>query len=55
MIGVASTRLAPSGTVFVHGEFWNADAAEPVEANERVELLAVDGLRLRVRRAPERS
>jgi membrane-bound serine protease (ClpP class) len=55
MIGVASTRLAPSGTVFVHGEYWNADAAEPVEANERVELLAVDGLRLRVRRAPERS
>jgi len=55
MIGVASTRLAPSGTVFVHGEYWNADAAEPVEANERVELLAVEGLRLRVRRAPKRS
>ncbi len=55
MIGVASTRLAPSGTVFVHGEYWNADAAEPVEANERVELLAVEGLRLRVRRAPHRS
>ena len=55
MIGVASTRLAPSGTVFVHGEYWSADAAEPIEANERVELLAVEGLRLRVRRAPERS
>ena len=55
MIGVASTRLAPSGTVFVHGEYWSADAAEPVEANERVELLAVEGLRLRVRRAPQRS
>jgi membrane-bound serine protease (ClpP class) len=55
MIGVASTRLDPSGTVFVHGEYWNADAAEPIEANERVELLAVDGLRLRVRRAPQRS
>jgi membrane-bound serine protease (ClpP class) len=55
MIGVATTRLDPSGTVFVHGEYWNADAAEPVEASERVELVAVEGLRLRVRRAPERS
>jgi membrane-bound serine protease (ClpP class) len=55
MIGVATTRLDPSGTVFVHGEYWNADAAEPVEPNERVELVAVEGLRLRVRRAPERS
>jgi membrane-bound serine protease (ClpP class) len=55
MIGVAATRLDPSGTVFVHGEYWSADAAEPVEANERVELLAVEGLRLRVRRAPERG
>jgi membrane-bound serine protease (ClpP class) len=55
MVGVASTRLDPSGTVFVHGEYWSADAAEPIEANERVELLAVDGLRLRVRRAPQRS
>jgi membrane-bound serine protease (ClpP class) len=55
MIGVAATRLDPSGTVFVHGEYWSADAAEPVDANERVELLAVEGLRLRVRRAPERG
>ena len=55
MIGVASTRLDPSGTVFVRGEYWTADAAEPVERDERVELLAVEGLRLRVRRAPQRG
>lgn len=55
MVGVATTRLDPSGTVFVHGEYWSADAAEPIEAKERVELLAVEGLRLRVRRAPERG
>ena len=55
MIGVASTRLDPSGTVYVRGEYWRADAAEPVEPNERVELLAVEGLRLRVRRAPDRG
>jgi membrane-bound serine protease (ClpP class) len=55
MIGVAQTRLDPSGTVLVHGEYWRADADEPIEANERVETLGVEGLRLRVRRAPRRS
>jgi membrane-bound ClpP family serine protease len=54
MIGVASSRLDPSGTVFVRGEYWRADADEPIEANERVETLGVEGLRLRVRRAPRR-
>jgi membrane-bound serine protease (ClpP class) len=52
MIGVAATRLDPSGTVLIHGEYWRADATEPIEADERVETLAVEGLRLRVRRAP---
>ena len=55
MIGVTSTRLDPSGTVYVRGEYWRADAEQPIEANERVEALSVEGLRLRVRRAPERS
>ena len=55
MVGVASTRLDPSGTVFIHGEYWRADADEPIEANERVETLGVEGLRLRVRRAPRRG
>ncbi len=55
MVGVATTRLAPSGTVYLRGEYWRADAAETIEADERVETLAVEGLRLRVRRAPERG
>jgi membrane-bound serine protease (ClpP class) len=54
MIGVAETRLDPSGTVLIHGEYWRADASEPIEPRERVEAVAVEGLRLRVRRAPER-
>ena len=37
-------RSIPSGTVFVRGEYWRADAEQPVEANERVETLAVEGL-----------
>jgi membrane-bound ClpP family serine protease len=54
-VGVSSTRIDPSGTVLVHGEFWHADADEPIEANERVETLSVEGLRLRVRRAAARG
>jgi membrane-bound serine protease (ClpP class) len=55
MIGVSSTRIDPSGTVLVHGEFWHADSDEPIEANEPVETLSVEGLRLRVRRAADRT
>ncbi|HET6305170.1 MAG TPA: nodulation protein NfeD [Myxococcota bacterium] len=51
MQGKAITALAPEGTVFLRGEYWNAHAEEPVAAGERVEVTAVDGLLLRVRRA----
>lgn len=37
-----------SGTVFVHGEYWNAVAAGPVRAGERVPVLDLDGLTLTV-------
>lgn len=50
--GRARTALAPRGKVFVSGELWDAETAEgerPVAAGERVEVLARDGLRLRVR------
>lgn len=39
------------GKVFVHGEYWNAVADEPIEIGVSVEVIGVDGLRLRVRRA----
>ena len=51
--GVATTRLAPSGTVFLRGEYWAADADETIEAKARVEAVALRGLRLKVKRAPE--
>jgi membrane-bound serine protease (ClpP class) len=46
---------AGGGKVFVHGEYWNAVAAEPIVVGERVEVVAVDGLRLTVRRSPDRQ
>ena len=50
--GVVRTRLDPEGLVFVHGETWRARADEEIEPDERVEVVEVRGLTLRVRRAP---
>jgi membrane-bound serine protease (ClpP class) len=50
--GTARSPLAPRGKVFVHGEIWEAVAEEPVAAGEPVEVVAVDGLTLKVRRGP---
>jgi membrane-bound serine protease (ClpP class) len=47
---VARSALAPAGKVFLRGEIWNAVAETPVPAGEPVEVLAREGLTLRVRR-----
>jgi membrane-bound serine protease (ClpP class) len=51
MIGRADTALTPDGRVFVRGEYWSAHAEETIPAGRSVEVLAVEGLRLRVRAA----
>jgi membrane-bound serine protease (ClpP class) len=45
----ARTALAPDGKVFVQGEWWNATAESPVAAGAEVEVIAVEGMTLRVR------
>ncbi|MDR5689045.1 MAG: NfeD family protein, partial [Armatimonadota bacterium] len=49
-VGVAKTDLDGQGLVLVAGEDWTAESDEPVRAGERVRVVAVEGLRLRVRR-----
>jgi membrane-bound serine protease (ClpP class) len=51
LVGRTSTALSPEGKVFVRGEYWTAEADEEISAGERVEVTAVDGMRLRVRRS----
>ncbi len=46
--GSAHTELSPTGSVFVHGEFWDAVATKPVAAGARVKVRTVDGLKLTV-------
>lgn len=51
-IAQARTALDPDGTVFVKGELWQATAVDgPLPAGERVEIVAVEGFCLRVKKA----
>jgi membrane-bound serine protease (ClpP class) len=50
-IGEARTELAPQGKVFVHGEYWDAVSATPINAGDPVRVVTVDGMKLRVKPA----
>jgi membrane-bound serine protease (ClpP class) len=50
-IGEARSALAPRGKIFVHGEYWNAEADGEIAPGERVEVVSVNGMTLRVKRA----
>jgi membrane-bound serine protease (ClpP class) len=51
LVGRCATPLAPEGRVFVRGEYWTARAGEDLPAGTDVEVTAVEGMSLRVRRA----
>jgi membrane-bound serine protease (ClpP class) len=50
--GVARSPLSPAGRVFVHGELWAAVAEADAPAGAPIEVVAVDGMTLRVRPLP---
>ena len=54
-IGTALTPLAPDGRIFVRGEYWNATAASPVAAGNRVRVTAISQLNLTVEPIPPRN
>ncbi len=48
-VGMAQTDLGPEGKVFVHGEIWNAEAAESIPKGSKVKVVRVlDTLKIRV-------
>jgi len=51
LVGRAISDLAPEGKVFVRGEYWDASADDAIASGQPVQITAVEGLRLRVRRA----
>jgi membrane-bound serine protease (ClpP class) len=52
-IGEARGHLAPNGQIFVHGEYWNAQADGDIGVGEKVKVTGYDGLRLKVSRVRE--
>jgi membrane-bound serine protease (ClpP class) len=55
LIGEARTPLSPNGKVFIRGEYWSATADQEIASGEPVEVTAVEGMSLRVRRVASRS
>lgn len=49
--GEAKTNIHTSGQIFVRGEYWNAWSEAPIQKGERVKVEAVEGLKLKVKRA----
>lgn len=54
-IGVARTTIHDEGSVFVHGEYWNAYSAEEIPSATSVVVVAVEGMRLKVRKADRKE
>lgn len=50
-IGTARTDINPEGKVFVEGEIWDAYSDEPIRKGDKVKILSVEGLRLKVTKA----
>jgi membrane-bound serine protease (ClpP class) len=53
-LGVARTRIDPEGQVYVQGEIWSAVADGPIADGSSVRVVALEGLRVRVRSEPPR-
>ncbi|CFX90560.1 Voltage-dependent channel, four helix bundle domain [Syntrophomonas zehnderi OL-4] len=51
--GIAMSRITPLsfGQVKVNGEIWSAISDQPIEANTRIEVTGIDGVKLLVKTA----
>lgn len=52
-LGVAQTDLAPAGKIWIHGELWEARAAERISQGTRVRVREMEGLTLVVEPVPK--
>lgn len=48
--GIVRKKIDPEGLIFVHGETWRAVSDEPIQEEERIEVIGIDGLILKVQR-----
>lgn len=54
-VGFAKTEIHERGSVFVHGEYWNAYSDEVIAAGKNVEVVAVEGMTIKVRATERRE
>ena len=50
-VGLVRELIDPEGLVFVHGEYWQALGDEMLEPGEKVEVVGIQGLVLKVKKA----
>ena len=48
--GEVKVKLTPTGKIFVHGEYWNAQADREIDVGEKVEVVGYNGMSLKVQR-----
>ena len=48
--GEARSRIAPDGKVFVAGEYWDAESDDVIKEGERIKVVALKGMKLKVSR-----
>jgi membrane-bound serine protease (ClpP class) len=51
-IGEVKVALNPGGRIFVHGEYWSAEAEEQIAVGEKVRVVGFDGMCLKVDKVP---
>src|SRR5205807_2292419 len=49
-VGEVRGKLNPAGKIFVHGEYWNAQADAEIDIGEKVKVVGYDGMCLKVSR-----
>jgi membrane-bound serine protease (ClpP class) len=49
-VGEVRGKLSPAGKIFVHGEYWNAQADGEIDVGEKVKVVGYDGMCLKVSR-----
>ena len=53
-IGTSESDInSTEGKVFIHGEYWNAESSEMIKEGEKVEVLEVERLKLKVKKKEE--
>lgn len=52
-IGDVRVKLNPTGKIFVHGEYWNAEGDGEIAVGEKVKVVGFDGMCLKVSRLSE--